>query len=67
MLFALAVTATLLAPDPDTTFNVQRGQRLELNTHSGDIVVHTWAAVRSGYRHPARGLPASRSTNQPAW
>ena len=58
MLFALAVTATLLAPDPDTTFNVQRGQRLELNTHSGDIVVHTWA--RSAVRVQTSGSRPSR-------
>lgn len=58
MLFALAVTATLLAPDPDTTFNVQRGQRLELNTHSGDIVVHTWA--RNAVRVQTSGSTPSR-------
>jgi DUF4097 and DUF4098 domain-containing protein YvlB len=48
VLLVLALTATLFTSDTDTTFTVQRGQRLELNTHAGDIVVHTWArnAVR---------------------
>jgi DUF4097 and DUF4098 domain-containing protein YvlB len=48
VLLALAFAATVLAPQVDTTFPVQRGQRLELSTHSGDMIVHTWSrsAVR---------------------
>ena len=58
MLLALALAATALAPDIDTTFTVQRGQRLELSTHSGDIVVHTWA--RNAVRVQASGEQRSR-------
>jgi DUF4097 and DUF4098 domain-containing protein YvlB len=48
VLLVLAVSASLLASDTDTTITVQRGQRLELSTHSGDVIIHTWArnAVR---------------------
>jgi len=58
VLLALALAATALAPDIDTTFTVQRGQRLELSTHSGDIVVHTWA--RNAVRVQASGEQRSR-------
>jgi DUF4097 and DUF4098 domain-containing protein YvlB len=53
VLLVLALTATLFASDTDTTFTVQRGQRLELSTHAGDIVVHTWA--RNAVRVQASG------------
>jgi DUF4097 and DUF4098 domain-containing protein YvlB len=57
VLLALALAAAL-APDIDTTFTVQRGQRLELSTHSGDIVVHTWS--RNAVRVQASGEQRSR-------
>jgi DUF4097 and DUF4098 domain-containing protein YvlB len=31
-----------LAPAPDTTFTVQRGERLELSVQNGDITVRAW-------------------------
>jgi DUF4097 and DUF4098 domain-containing protein YvlB len=58
VLLPLALAATVLAPDFDTTFAVQRGQRLELSTHSGDIVVHTWS--RNAVRVQATGEQHSR-------
>lgn len=47
MLLALTLAA-LLASGPDTTVAVQKGQRLELGVHHGDVTVQTWArsAVR---------------------
>jgi DUF4097 and DUF4098 domain-containing protein YvlB len=57
VLLVLAVSASLLASDTDTTITVQRGQRLELSTHSGDVVIHTWA--RSAVRVQTSG--SSRS------
>lgn len=57
MLLVLAVSAGLLASDTDTTITVQRGQRLELSTHSGDVVIRTWA--RSAVRVQTSG--SSRS------
>jgi DUF4097 and DUF4098 domain-containing protein YvlB len=64
VLLVLAFTATLLASDSDTTFTVQRGQRLELSTHAGDIVVHTWArnAVRVQTSGSSRGRVAIDQT-----
>jgi DUF4097 and DUF4098 domain-containing protein YvlB len=58
VLLVLTLAATLLAPDLDTTFAVQRGQRLELSAHSGDIVVHTWS--RSAVRVQTTGSSRSR-------
>ncbi len=48
MFIALTVLALLLPQGADTTVAVQRGQRLEVNAHSGDITVHAWSrnAVR---------------------
>jgi DUF4097 and DUF4098 domain-containing protein YvlB len=57
VLLVLAVSAGLLASDTDTTITVQRGQRLELSTHSGDVVIRTWA--RSAVRVQTSG--SSRS------
>lgn len=43
MIFALAVGAALLTPiQQDTTVPVSPGTRLELSSHSGEIVVRTW-------------------------
>jgi DUF4097 and DUF4098 domain-containing protein YvlB len=58
VLLALAFVATALTPQFDTTFAVQRGQRLELSTHSGDVVVHTWS--RNAVRVQGSGEHRSR-------
>lgn len=58
MLLALVLVATALTPEFDTTFAVQRGQRLELSTHSGDVTVHTWS--RNAVRVQASGERRSR-------
>lgn len=42
-MFALAVLALARSDGPDTTIAVQRGQRLELHAHAGEITVRTWA------------------------
>lgn len=41
MYLTLLFTA-LLAPNADTTFTVQRGQRLEISAFAGSITVRTW-------------------------
>jgi DUF4097 and DUF4098 domain-containing protein YvlB len=41
--FALAMFALVQSDGPDTTIAVQRGQRLELHAHAGEITVRTWA------------------------
>jgi DUF4097 and DUF4098 domain-containing protein YvlB len=37
-----ALLAALTLPQADTTFAVERSQRLEVSAHAGAIVVHTW-------------------------
>lgn len=57
-MLALALVALLAAPDLDTTVAVQRGQRLELSTQTGEIVVRTWA--RNAVRVQATGGSLAR-------
>lgn len=38
----LALLAALVAQQADTTIAVERGQRLEVQNHAGDIVVRSW-------------------------
>ena len=38
----LALLAALALPQADTTFAVERSQRLEVNAHAGEIVVRAW-------------------------
>ena len=43
LLASLAVLSLAIAPASDTTFSVQRGERLELSVQNGDITVRTWS------------------------
>ena len=43
LLASLAMLSLALAPASDTTFGVQRGERLELSLQNGDITVRTWS------------------------
>ena len=42
LLASLTMLSLALAPASDTTFTVQRGDRLELSVQNGDITVRTW-------------------------
>jgi DUF4097 and DUF4098 domain-containing protein YvlB len=42
LLASLAVLSLAVAPASDTTFTVQRGERLELSVQNGDITVRAW-------------------------
>lgn len=42
LLAPLTMLSLVLAPAPDTTFTVQRGDRLELKVQNGDITVRSW-------------------------
>jgi DUF4097 and DUF4098 domain-containing protein YvlB len=61
----LALLAAAALPQADTTFAVERGQRLEVSTHSGDIVVRAWnrnaVRVKAGLEPRAR-LSVDRSS-----
>ncbi|MGH7517838.1 MAG: DUF4097 family beta strand repeat-containing protein [Gemmatimonadales bacterium] len=52
----LALLAALALPQADTTFAVERSQRLEVNAHAGEIVVRAWNrnAVRVRAELPPR-------------
>ncbi len=58
MLATLALLASLTLPQADTTVAVERGQRLEVSAHAGEVVVRAWnrnavrvrAELRSGAR-----------------
>jgi len=43
LLALLAVLSLASAPAADTTVTVQRGDRLEMSVHTGDITIHTWS------------------------
>jgi DUF4097 and DUF4098 domain-containing protein YvlB len=55
---SLALLATLALPQADTTFAVERSQRLEVSAHSGDIVVRAWN--RNAVRVKAELAPRAR-------
>jgi DUF4097 and DUF4098 domain-containing protein YvlB len=55
---SLALLAALGLPQTDTTIAVERGQRLEVNAHSGDIVVRAWS--RNAVRVKAKLEPRAR-------
>jgi len=61
----LALLAALALPQADTTFAVERSQRLEVNAHAGEIVVRAWnrnaVRVRAELRSGAR-LAVDRSS-----
>jgi DUF4097 and DUF4098 domain-containing protein YvlB len=42
VLLTFAVTLLSLAQSADTTFTVQRSQRLQVQSHAGDVTVRTW-------------------------
>jgi DUF4097 and DUF4098 domain-containing protein YvlB len=42
LLTSLTLLSLALAPAPDTSFTVQRGERLELSVQNGDITIRTW-------------------------
>ena len=42
LLALLAVLSVSPAPAADTTITVQRGDRLEMSVHSGNITIRTW-------------------------
>ena len=50
MLLTFAITLLSLAQSADTTFTVQRSQRLQVQSHAGDVTVRTWtrSEVRVG-------------------
>jgi DUF4097 and DUF4098 domain-containing protein YvlB len=51
----LVLLAALAMPQADTTFAVERSQRLEVNTHAGDIVVDAWSRNAVRVRSETRG------------
>ena len=66
MLFAFVpslLAALTLAQPADTTVNVQRGQRLELDVHGGSITVRTWSrnAIRFTLKDADQRLQLSSS------
>lgn len=65
MFATLALLAALPLPQADTTFAVERSQRLEVNAHAGEIVVRAWnrnaVRVRAELRAGAR-LAVDRSS-----
>ena len=42
LLASLTMLSLAFAPAPDTTFTVQRGERLELSLQNGDITIRAW-------------------------
>jgi DUF4097 and DUF4098 domain-containing protein YvlB len=58
VLATLALVAVVALPQADTTFAVERSQRLEVNAHAGKIVVRAWSRnavrVRAELRAGAR-------------
>jgi len=58
VLLAIALAALIQDSTVDTTFTVQRGQRLELHVHAGDLTVRGWNrnAARVRAELPARAF-----------